>query len=176
MKSQQVIDILNQIDPGQPVGKLKLLGRSIAFKITEPQINLPDDKFVNHLINANFTRNIVSYGTKEYRGIFIDTSSTLSKIKTQIIDDFLNLVINIMPNKEPRRTSLFKACKIIRKKAKREDFDGDLFDKVFGLSDYYYSVTRDVPISSPQNEVHRKNLLYILKSLEQKYGKTDGIR
>ena len=180
MRSNQITQILETIDPGPPVVKLvNNGGHSIAISAPywNPELasQLLEDTYINSLIKRNIRREMKTDGLN--KGYYVDRSGTLSNIKNEVCDTFLSMAQYIIEAKEPRRTSLWKSCKEIRKKAHRADFNDELFTTLFDLSDYYYSVTKENgDIRSTENVVHRKNMLYILKSMEQKYGKQNNIK
>jgi hypothetical protein len=170
MRSQQIISILDTVDPGLPIVKLvKKNSSNISTENMPWTCQIHEDTFISSLIKTNIKREVKFIGSD--RGFYIDKSSTLSYIKQEVIDNFLNIAQQIIPGKEPRRTNLWRACKVIRRKASAVHFDGELFTTVFDLSDYYFSVTKEFDLKSETNKVHRNNLLHILKSMEQKYGR-----
>lgn len=174
MRSKQIISLLETIDVGQPIVKLINRSHSIYVQQLPWSVNLVGDTFMHHVINNNIYREALFIGEK--KGYRIDNQSTLHNIKNSVLNDFLNIVVEVMPNKEPRRTNLWHSLKSIKRKANHSDFDSEIFTEIFDVSDYFFTVTRESSIKSSQNQVHRTNILHILKSMEQKHGKPVGLK
>jgi hypothetical protein len=155
--------LTSSIDPGAPLIRLKMSSDLKTIRAESmPWFPPADDpSFLGRLITECVRR------TQTINGYAIDYAATKSNITESVVDNFSHLYTRVSTNKEPTRTKTFKAIKQLQRKARREE---DIFEDFFAIAEYNDQVTREDSITSVSNQVHRKNILYLIESLVRKHG------
>jgi hypothetical protein len=87
----------------------------------------------------------------------------------------MSVVSESCPNKEPRRTSLYKNINSLVRAINHSSASTEALALMFDIYEYYTSVTKELSLKNESNSVHRKNIYYLINALEQKHGrKTNG--
>lgn len=176
MKHFDVItDILNTVDPGQPVVTIKLNGTSNLRLVENSWVAKINESSFHHDLAKDFSkRKMVSNGAD--KGYVIDLEHTLSNIKDHVVSSMLKIYSDSCPNKEPRRTKLYRQIYSLVRSANRHD-KTELLSFMFDIAQYNDSVTREVPLTNVVNQVHRKNIHKLFEIMESKHGsEKNGVR
>lgn len=165
MHEETIMSMLKQLDPGEPVVKIRLQGaRSLKVEQLAWAPNLPGDSFHEFLINSHTTRHLIFGGP--HKGYVIDERGSWSNIRSSVISDFSKVLSDAIPNKNPRRTDIFKKVHNLL----RNRINTELLNFIFDVSQYHWSVTKEVSLKHESNDVHRKNIYHLIKLLEQRHG------
>ena len=168
-------DILSSLDLGKPEVVVALVNAyNIRIKEHNWSPNLPENSFHESMINSFARRNRKDHG--ENKGYVIDVTMTLEAIRQHVVYNFMAIFMEACPNKEPRRTALYKDILAISRRLQHNynKEKEEALSLVFDISEYYWSVTRQFPLNDVVNKVHQKNIYHLLNILEQKHGRKEN--
>lgn len=176
MKHFEIINkLLNTVDIGEHIVSIKLnsSNNNIRLVHTKWSANVDGDSFHASLVNQFCHRTLVAHGPD--KGYRIDVENTISNIKDSVLNNMMQIFKQSCPNKDPRRTKLYKSVLHLVKVAHRSD-KVDLLNFMFDIAQYHYSVTKEVSLSDPSNKSHKNNIFKLFEIMENKHGsKTNSI-
>jgi hypothetical protein len=171
----KIRDILSSLDLGRPEVTVALVNAyNIRIKEYNWSPNLPENSFHESMVNSFARRNRIDHG--ENKGYAIDVTTTLEAIRQHVTYNFIAIFMEACPNKEPRRTALYKDILAISRRL-QHNYNSDkeeALSLVFDIYDYYWSVTRQFTLNDAVNKVHQKNIYHLLNILEQKHGRKEN--
>jgi hypothetical protein len=167
-----ITDILSTVNVGQPVLTIKLNGTSNLRVIENSwSANITERSF-HHDLAKDFAKRKMVVNDSD-KGYAIDLDSTLSNIKDHVLGSILKIYSDSCPNKEPRRTKLYRQIYSLVRSANRPD-KTELLNFMFDIAQYADSVTREFLLTNPSNEVHRKNIYKLFEIMESKHGSKES--
>jgi len=156
--------VVDSLDMGKPIFKVIVRDNRLLVKEESWHPNLDDSNLVNKLVNRHADRLF----NRESKHFYIDFSSLMQSIDSEMLSDMLDIFIACSPYDAPRRTNVYKSFRDIVGREKRNlEFKKSMFD----IFEYYTTTTVTDSISKSENDVHRKNIYHLLCLMEKSYGK-----
>lgn len=171
----KIKDILAEVDPGRPVVQVILSGsNNLRIREYPWSPNLQEDSFHKSMVNQFTRRDRVISG--DNKGYSIDVTNTVDAIRAHVVYNFIHVFTEACPNKEPRRTSLYKSIVALTRQLNNryDEHNLDALSLMFDIYEYYWSTTKEVSLNNETNSVHRKNIYHLINILEQKHGRKEN--
>ena len=164
---EKIRNIVDGLELGKPIFDVNVTDRDITLSTPQWMPGLDKSDYTNYLVETKARRTF----SKSEKKFYVDSEEIINGVDRSLHADILNLFLRTSPNKAPRRTKIFKSFySIVHTYKNNQDFKNTMF----GILEYNYSVTQTESITSPNNDVHRKNIYQLLILMEKKYGKANS--
>lgn len=161
--SDKIKNLIDQVDVGEPIFKIEITPNEIYIRDQDWSVYLGDG-FYEQLVSSHIMR-CFDRSTKQYT---INYLNVQSGVVNSVLRNIMNIYTECSPNLEPRKT---KGYKLFQLMYRLDTGTKEFIDSVFGIAEYYHSVTKTDSIKSTINDIHRKNIFQLLTLMERKYGK-----
>jgi len=160
--AERIKTIVNGLDLKKPIFNLNVLQNRIELEEESWHPDLDDNDVISFYVNR-YTRR--QFSDRKYS---VDHTIAVKALEEDLYSCAVDMFTKTSPNKEPRRTNLYRSyCEIVRDNLYKQEFK----DSIFNIYEYFWNSTRDKQITHRDNDVHRTNIYNLLCLMEKSYGK-----